>query len=260
MTVAAHIVALVVDANFITACASSAQAFKTATLLKTLNVNALITGEIGVGKKSLSKYILPNADIISASSHDELLIALQSVNKIIISDIELSPNIKKVLEIASDNNIRVIATAKSYFTNDFVDKFFSIKFEIPPLAQRPDDVNELIKKFTKEAALLFGSNNKFKINNFKPDLSQNSNSLRRQVMIYYLLQDINEQELMNIIESYLSDKIGSNSDYKNLIYLYEAPLIKAGLNKFKSQLQLSDKLGLNRNTLRKKIAENAKYL
>ena len=48
--------------------------------------------------------------------------------------------------------------------------------------------------------------------------------------------------------------------YLNLVYLYEVPLIRAGLTKYKSQLQLSDKLGLNRNTLRKKIADNKQYL
>jgi DNA-binding protein Fis len=43
------------------------------------------------------------------------------------------------------------------------------------------------------------------------------------------------------------------------LHLYEVPLIRAGIKKFKSQLQLSDKLGLNRNTLRKKITEHAHY-
>ena len=79
-------------------------------------------------------------------------------------------------------------------------------------------------------------------------------------MITYLLQDIKDTELMDIIENYLSDKLGSNSDYRNFLYLYETPLIKVGLKKFKSQLQLADKLGLNRNTLRKKIADNKQYL
>ena len=79
-------------------------------------------------------------------------------------------------------------------------------------------------------------------------------------MISYLLQDIKESELMDIIQNYLTDKLGSNNDYKNFLHLYEVPLIKSGLNRFKSQLQLSDKLGLNRNTLRKKIAENSDYL
>ncbi|TNF45412.1 MAG: Fis family transcriptional regulator, partial [Epsilonproteobacteria bacterium] len=38
--------------------------------------------------------------------------------------------------------------------------------------------------------------------------------------------------------------------------LYEKPLIEAGLKKFGSQLQLSQVLGINRNTLRKKIHEH----
>jgi len=79
-------------------------------------------------------------------------------------------------------------------------------------------------------------------------------------MITYLLEDISDKELMNIIENFLYEKLGSNSDYRNFLYIYEVPLIKAGLKKFKSQLQLSDKLGLNRNTLRKKITENKHYL
>jgi DNA-binding protein Fis len=41
--------------------------------------------------------------------------------------------------------------------------------------------------------------------------------------------------------------------------LYEVPLIRAGIKRFKSQLQLADKLGLNRNTLRKKIADHSDY-
>jgi hypothetical protein len=82
--------------------------------------------------------------------------------------------------------------------------------------------------------------------NFTPDVSANSASLKRQVMISYLLQDINDTELMGIIQNYLTGKLGSNSDYRKFLYLYETPLIKAGLEQFKSQLQLADKLGLNR--------------
>jgi len=254
------IVVLVVDTNFITASASSAEAFKTATLLKTLSVNSLISGEEGVGKESLACYILPDAPVLDASNLGELLTTLQSVNKIVITNLEKSPNIKKVLDIISSKNIRVIATAKNSYYNEIIDSTFSIKFEIPPLCQRLEDVELLIKKFTKEASLLFSTSEEFNMKNFKPDLSQNANSLRRQVMINYLLQDINDTELMNIMQNFLSDKLGSNSDYKNFLHLYEAPLIKAGLIKFKSQLQLSDKLGLNRNTLRKKISDNSEYL
>ncbi|HIP54777.1 MAG TPA: Fis family transcriptional regulator, partial [Sulfurimonas autotrophica] len=76
----------------------------------------------------------------------------------------------------------------------------------------------------------------------------------------YLLQDIQESELMDIMQQYFLKNMGSHSDYRNFLYLYEVPLIKAGLKKYKSQVQLAESLGLNRNTLRKKIIENKKYL
>ena len=256
-----QMVAQAVDVtSFITASDASAQAFKTATLLKTLNVSSLITGELGVGKKSLAKYILPDAPVIDASNFDELLIALDSLSEVIITNLENSPNIIRVIEIIQENGIRVIATAKSSFINEDVDTIFSLKFNIPPLSERLEDVELLIEKFTQEASLLFDSDEEFSIENFKPDLSKNASSLKRQVMINYLLQDIKDIELMDIMENYLYSKLGSNSDYRNFLHLYETPLIKAGLSRFKSQLQLSDKLGLNRNTLRKKIADNKQYM
>jgi DNA-binding NtrC family response regulator len=259
--VAVQVAAAAVDVtNFITASDASSQAFKTATLLKTLSVNSLITGESGVGKKSLARYILPDAPILDASHFDELLLALESTNDIIITNLQNSPNIKIVIETIKASGIRVIATAKSSYNSESIDDIFSVKFDIPPLVQRLEDVAFLVKKFTLEASILFGGNEKFTFENFQPDLSQNSHSLRRQVMINYLLQDIKDVELMEITENYLSKKLGSNADYRNFLYLYEVPLIKAGLNKFKSQLQLADKLGLNRNTLRKKISDNQQYL
>lgn len=256
-TLAAVVVA---TSSFVTACDASKEAFKTATLLKTLTINALITGELGVGKKSLASYILPDAPVLDASKFDELVVTLESSSEIIIINLEKSPNIKRIFDIISANNIRVIATAKSLFYNKEIDDFFSVKFNIPPLKDRQEDVKLLVERFISEASALFGSGKEFNIKNFIPDLSKNSNSLRRQVTIDFLLQDIKDTELMNIIENYLSDKLGSTSDYKNFLYLYEVPLIRAGITKFKSQLKLSDKLGLNRNTLRKKISDNQQYL
>ena len=250
----------VVVTKFVTACEASYQAFKTATLLKTLTVNALIMGEVGVGKRSLASFILPDASVIDASNFDELLTALESCNEVIITNIENSPNIKRLIDTIKENNIRVIATSKQSFSNEFTDDLFSVKFDIPPLKDREEDIELLVKSFADEAAVLFAGNEEFNIKNFKPDLTQNAKSLRRQVMVNYLLQDIKDNELIQIIENYLYDKLGSNSDYRNFLYLYEVPLINAGLSRFKSQLQLSDKLGLNRNTLRKKISDNKQYL
>lgn len=246
--------------NFVTASEASSQAFKTATLLKSLTINALIMGENGVGKRTLASFILPNATTIDGSHHEELLQSLESSDEIIITNIDNFPNLKLLIDAVKENKVRVIATSKQAFSNEFLDDIFSVKFDIPPLSARKEDVQALIEVFIKDAVKLFGGDNKFDIKNFKPDLSDNANSLRRQVMINYLLQDIDDKELMDIIENYLFDKLGSNSDYRNHLYLYEVPLIRAGLTRFKSQLQLSDRLGLNRNTLRKKISENKEYL
>jgi len=246
--------------SFITESSAANQAKKTASLLKTLSVNALIMGESGVGKRTLASFILPDASLIDASNFDELFVALESAKELIITNIDNSPNLNRLIATIQEKNVRVIATSKQSFNSESIDELFSVKFDIPPLRERMEDVAPLVEKFTQEAAELFGVNDLFNSRNFKADLSKNADSLRRQVMINYLLQDIQDVELMDIIENYLYDKLGSNSDYRNFLYLYEVPLIRGGLKKFKSQLQLSDKLGLNRNTLRKKISENKQYL
>lgn len=251
---------VVVATNFVTASEASYQALKTATLLKTLNVSALIMGEVGVGKKCLASFILPDASIVDALNFDELLVSLECCSELIITNIENSPNLQRLIQTIKEKQVRIVATSKAAFSNEFIDDLFSVKFDIPSLVDRKEDVELLIKLFEIEAVTLFGGELKFDVADFTPDLSQNAKSLKRQVMVSYLHQDIQDKELMQIIENYLHDKIGSQSDYRKYLYLYEVPLIKAGLDRFGSQLQLSDKLGLNRNTLRKKIADNKEYL
>ncbi len=261
MDVVEQVAAAAVDVtNYITVSDAASKAFQTATLLKTLSVNALIIGEEGVGKKSLAQYILPDALVVDASDFSELLLALESEKELIITNIETSPNMKRMLDTIAINAPRIIATSKQQLQMSTIDEIFSVKFDIPPLRERLDDVEALIEKFAQEASSIFGSTEKFNTKDFKPDLLSNAVSLKRQVMINYLLQDIKDSELMEIIESYLAPKLGSNSDYRSFLYLYEVPLIRAGLKMFKSQLQLSDRLGLNRNTLRKKIADHKQYL
>ena len=259
--VVAQVAAAAVDAtSFIAVSDASSQAFKTATLLKTLNINSLITGESGVGKKTLAKYILPDAQIIDASEVEQILFSLKTAKEIIILNLEKFPNIMKLLKAIHQNNVRIVATAKSTFYDENMDELFSLKFNIPSLSQRVEDIDALVQMFAKEAKVLFGGDENFICKNFKPDVSQNARSLRKQVMISYLLQEIKETQLMDIVEKYLHSRLGSNNDYKNFLYLYETPLIRAGLKKYKSQIKLADKLGLNRNTLRKKISDNKQYI
>ncbi len=245
--------------KFITASNASKEAFKTANLLKSLTVNTLIYGERGTGKRTLAKYIVPNASVIDASSFDELLTAIESSNEIIITNIESSPNIHRVFQAIQEKKIRVVATCVHVSTNELYDDLFSVKFDLPPLNKRMEDVEALIDIYLDEVKEIVREDVKFNRKNFVPDLLDNSISLKKQIYSHAFLENITVNELMYLIENYLEDKIGTNSDYRNNLYIYEVPLIRAGLKKFKSQLQLADRLGLNRNTLRKKIADNSEY-
>jgi DNA-binding NtrC family response regulator len=250
-----------VDATkFVVVSEASKEAFKTATLLRTLKVNALIRGEEGVGKKTLASYILPDAPVISGENYNELLSVLQSQKELIISNLEYVANIKVLLEEAKKHNVRIVATASASFLHESVNDFFSISFLIPPLRERKEDVAQLIQKILDDMEVMLGESVSLDLETFEPDLSKNALSLKRQVVVLAILDDLQESELMEMMHHYLYEKLGSNNDYKKFLHLYEVPLIKAGLKRFKSQLQLAEKLGLNRNTLRKKIAENKEYL
>jgi len=246
--------------SFIAVSEASKEALKTATLLRSLKINALIQGEKGVGKKTLSSYILPNASMVSAKNHEELLSLLHTEQELIVTDLENVANIKVVIETAMQNGVRLIATASVNYTHDMLEDFFTIKFTIPPLSQRREDIVPLIEKFLLEFETLIGIKASFNDCNFEPDLSENAYSLKKQILIASIFDEIGEKEIMQLMYDFLYDKLGTNNDYKNFLHLYEAPLIKAGLKRFKSQLQLADRLGLNRNTLRKKISENKEYL
>ncbi|MFZ2969402.1 MAG: helix-turn-helix domain-containing protein [Sulfuricurvum sp.] len=257
--VAEAVVTTAVDVtNFVTASNASLEAFKTANLLKGLSVSAIIIGARGTGKRSLARYILPHAPVIDAKNFDELLDALVKNSTLIVHKIDDIPNLKRFEETLSRTKTRIIATGEYRFSPEQLENIFSIRLVIPPLHERPEDTQLLAALFAKEAQEVLGTLSPIALD-FSPDVSDNSLSLRRQVYLQSLLGSIEEEDIMTIMEGFLVQKLGGNNDYRRFLPLFEVPLIKAGMKRFKSQLQLADKLGLNRNTLRKKIADHAAY-
>jgi len=253
------VVQAVVVTNFLGTSRASSEAFKTANLLKTLTVNALIYGETGTGKLTLARYILPNAPIINTDNFDALLEAVANNSELIITHIEKVANFKRLLETITISKTRVVVTSSENAQSESLHDAFSVRIFIPPLRERLEDVKPLLELFMQEANTIFGEEKPYRTPSYELDLSTNAISLRKQLFLHYQFSNIGEKDLMGIMEQYLSDKLGSKNDYRKYLHLYEVPLIRVGLREFKSQLQLSDKLGLNRNTLRKKIAEQSHY-
>ncbi len=249
-----------VDAiNFIAKSPSSREVLKSANLLKGLNVNALIEGEGGTGKVTLARYILPEAKVIDNDHLSELEKLSTQESTIILKDFDKILDINAFRDAAS-SGIRFVATTKKKIRQEVVDEFFSVRLHLKPLKEREEDIKPLAKKFLEEARAILGGGEEVKNERLILDLKDNAHSLRRSIFFTHLIENMGENEIMIMMENFLINKIGGNNDYRDFLYLYEAPLIRSALKKFKSQLQVADRLGLNRNTLRKKINELSELL
>ena len=233
----------------------SKEILNSAKLLQAVNVNALIIGSDGVGKKALARYILPSSKIYEAKNLQQD-IADEAINlqndAIIIDKVHEITNINLFLSWIEENNIRIIAISNSDVLNQKLKDIFSINLEIPDLHKREQDTKHLIQKFSKEASVTLDMST---VPNSKliTNLTNNAHSLRKSIYFSYLFETIGEEEILMFLERYLSEHLEGENSYKDLIYLFEVPLIKASTKKYKSQVQVAKHLGLNRITLRKKL-------
>jgi len=240
--------------DYIAAAPASKEILNSATLLKSLGVNALISGSIGTGKKTLASYILPNTPIYNAKELQQdisdNIIGLNN-QSIIIDQIENITNVELFLTWANENDIRVIATTLKEDLNSKLKDFFSITLFIPNLENRKEDIKPLANKFSNEAMHILGATKKPE--KLIINTTQNAISLRKSIYFSYLFETIGENEIMMLLEKFMLDNMQGENSYRDLSYLFEAPLLRASQKKHKSQLQMSRHLGLNRITLRKKL-------
>ena len=233
----------------------SKEILNSAKLLQAVEVNALILGENGVGKKSLAKYILPNSDVYDAKDLQKDIIddiVILQNRAIIIDKINEITNIDVFLKWIEDNSIRIIAISNTENLNQKLKDIFSINLEIPPLCKREEDTKALVTKFSQEASTILDmtliSQSKLIVN-----ISNNTHSLRKSIYFSYLFETIGEHEILMFLEKYISENLHGENSYKELSYIFEVPLLKASTKKYKSQVQVAKHLGLNRITLRKKL-------
>ncbi|WP_201353619.1 Fis family transcriptional regulator [Hydrogenimonas urashimensis] len=229
---------------------------KSANLLKSLKLNTLISGEPGTGRHTLARLIMPDAVLLHGDDPD-LFQRIEKNPQLIIDRFEAVEHYPKLFQSLRKHGGHIVAIADGGM-EDSIGASFSVRIVLPPLKERPEDIPPLLEKFRSEMAQFFGEKGmeSFEIDRERLDVSQNAFSLRKSIMLQYIASRIQEQELMDMTEKFLSKHMESQEEiYRKMLYLYEVPLIRAGFKRYKSQLKMSQVFGLNRNTLRKKINE-----
>jgi len=225
---------------------------KSFNLTKTLFVSSIIIGAPYTGKKTLARYLFPDAFLVSGENQEAVQDALDNYDELIISDFEKISNPSSL----DFDNKRIIATANYLGNATLVDELFAFIYTMPPLKERTEDVEYLKTLFVKEACeTLMIEESKVDMSSLPVNLSMNSKSLKKSLYLDVVKLSMGKEEIQEVIYQYILKHLNGNDGYREYLGLYEKPLIEAGLKKYGSQLQLSQVLGINRNTLRKKIHE-----
>ena len=204
-----------------------------ADMCKQLKINVYIWGEKGVGKTFLAKYIAPNAVINPKTP---------TINPVILEDFDKNP----VLEFK--NNF-LIATGTQPLNKEILKKYFTMDIELKPLKEHPEDIYDFIDFFKQQAKEELKISKNIHIEH--PDISENLNSLKRQIFSKFLLPE-NKQEVYKILTDYF-ENINEDFTYEEELNNFEKALFKAAKTKYKSKLQIANHLKINRVTLTKKM-------
>ncbi len=220
------------------------------TLTRSLFVSSLLMGEEHTGKKTLIKMLFPNTLYVDGSQEKELLLALENNNALIIYNFEKIKNI----DTLNFEHKRIIAIANSAKNSQRFTHIFAFIYKMPNLTQR-EDLPELIALFQNEISKSLMIEKKIPLREEQLNLYENIKSLKASIYKQLIFKTLKKEEIQSLLYDYLFEEMDGNNAYREHLALYEKPLLEAGLKKYKSQLKLAGVLGLNRNTLRKKIQE-----
>jgi len=220
-------------------------------LTRSLFVSSLLTGESSTGKKTLIKQLFPNAFWVDASQKEVLELALKEHSEIVIYNFHTILNCDH-LEF---ENKKIIAISDKVTNKNKAEKKFAFIYNMPNLKER-EDLSLLIEYFQKIVEKELMAEEPVLLDYKQLDFSENLRSLKASISRQVVVKSCNKEDIQNILFDYFMKYIDGSNAYRENLPLFESPLIQAGLVKYKSQLKLSKVLGLNRNTLRKKIEEN----
>ena len=238
--------------QFLTESSQVLNIIKGFNLTKTLFVSSILIGRAHTGKKSLIRYLFPSIPFFDGSDQKNIEQQLENHQELVIFNFEKLNNI----DVLDFENKRLIAISNYLGNEKMIDAIFAFIYHMPSLAERPEDIKSLVELFKSEVRSKLMIDDDFPVEAEALDISSDIHSLRKSLYRQAFVHSCNRHDIESILFRYLYENLEGNNDYKTYLSLYEKPLIKAGLKKFGSQLKLSEILGINRNTLRKKIYEN----
>ena len=173
------------------------------------------------------------------------------VSEVVVTDLQKITSTKSLLDRFDSKNIKVVAT--STIQKDVFDELFQVKINVPPLRDRPEDVEFLTKKYISEAKKLFLLEDE--LPSVDIDLSTNAISLKKSIFRSLLFDSLTRENIMELLEDFFKKEFTFTTSYKELLEVFERPLLQAGKSAFGSQLKMAKMFEINRNTLRKKLSE-----
>jgi len=185
--------------NYIAKSRASLEALKSANLLKSLTLSALIVGESGTGKETLAKFILPEAKIVQGDNFQEVLTFIGTNDAVIIKNFDKISNFQILKAEIEKHKTRVIATSKTELLDKITSEFFALTITLSPLIERQEDVELLTEKFFQEVSAIFGESSDESLKDLNVDLSNNCYSLRKSIYIKYLIDSLGENDVMSVI-------------------------------------------------------------
>ncbi|MEF3191803.1 MAG: sigma 54-interacting transcriptional regulator [Campylobacterales bacterium] len=226
------------------------------TLLSGVRTNILITGEIGTGKSFIAKQISPQAVIADGANLPELLTILNTFNEVIIENFDAITNYDQI----TLEGRRLIAITTRPIRSAIVDRFFGMTIELLPLRDHPEDILPLSELFLQELQESYGITASLPLSHMKLDISQNAHSLRQSIAKELLLSTLTHDEIETLLERFIATHAKGEADYDRFLALFDRAMIRAMYRLHRSQLSMAAHMGINRNTLRKKIKELGIYL
>jgi DNA-binding NtrC family response regulator len=224
---------------------------KLVNLIKGIKVNTLIVGESGSGKSRIAESILPNGVILDGQNTEDVVKNLKNFNEVTIENFDKIRN----YDILHIQNQKIVATATKKPKESVVDKFFGVVIDLEPLSQRASDIPALTEYFLQEAKKELKLDLDLEAGQITADIQDNCHSLKRAVYKQLLLSGVDESSLISIMEAFFYERCEIDDNYGHFCDMFDRAVIEANHRKFKSQLMMSFKMGINRNTLRKKINE-----